>query len=121
MIQHHQFREGRDSSMDPSGPTILRPRVQIPSTISMLQFEFLVHYEMDDNKQKEPGIGPFSKTSLTCSITCTLIKILFLFHLFLVCSNINTSFTTNKCDKMIHPECGTGILTHYLLDMSLLK
>ena len=44
-------------------PTILRPRVRIPSTPSTLfQFVLLKFYrENNENKQKEAGIGPFLK------------------------------------------------------------
>ena len=43
-------------------PTILRPRVCIPSTTSTLfKFVFELWWEKDNNKQKEVGIGPFFK------------------------------------------------------------
>ena len=51
---------GRHSSVVSFAPTILWPRVRIPSTPSMLfQFVFLKLYQ--ENKQKEAGIYPFKK------------------------------------------------------------
>ena len=52
---------GHHSSVVSSAPTILQPRVRIPSTPSMLfQFVLLKLYrENNENKQKEAGIGPF--------------------------------------------------------------
>ena len=42
------------------------------------------------------------------------------FYFFSVFSNSSKIFTTNKCGKMIHLECGAGIQTHNLLTISLL-
>ena len=54
-------KRGRHSSVVSSVPTILRPRVWVPSTPSTLfQFVLLKLYrENNENKQKEAGIGPF--------------------------------------------------------------
>ena len=55
----------RHSSVDLSAPTILPPRVQIPSTPSMLlSFIVFVLYlscEKNENKQKEAEFGTFLK------------------------------------------------------------
>ena len=64
---------GRHSSVVSSVPTILRPRVRIPSTPSMLfQFVLLKLYrENNENKQKEAGIGPiFKNNSAILEIFC---------------------------------------------------
>ena len=53
---------GRHSSVEWSAPTILQPRVRIPSTIFTLyfyQFKFELYYEKDEVKRKVVGIGPF--------------------------------------------------------------
>ena len=48
----------RHSSLDLSAPTILQPKVQIPSTTSTLfQNIFELWCEKDESKQKEAGIG----------------------------------------------------------------
>ena len=50
---------GRHSSVVSSAPTILRPRVRIPS---FFQFVLLkLWWEKDENKQKVAGIGPFEE------------------------------------------------------------
>ena len=52
------------SSVDPSAPTILRPRVRIPSTNLCLTFfnlNFNCNVKKDENKHKDAGIGPFFK------------------------------------------------------------
>ena len=57
---------GRHSSMVLSAPTILWPRVQIPSTPSM-RFQFVLlelYWEKNENKEKEAKIGPFLKKNL---------------------------------------------------------
>ena len=51
--------------MDSSAPTILLPRVRVPSTPSTL-FSFIVFVlylscEKNENKQKGAGFGPFKK------------------------------------------------------------
>ena len=62
-IKREIFLGGRHSSVVSSVPTILRPRVRIPSTPSTLfQFVLLKLYrENNENKQKEAGIDPFLK------------------------------------------------------------
>ena len=56
--------------MDSSAPSILPPRVQVPSTPSMLfsinnvqivNLSFELECENNENKQKEEGIGTFLK------------------------------------------------------------
>ena len=53
----------RHSSVDSPAPTIMPPRVRVPSTPSMLlSFIVFVVYlscEKNENKQKEAGYGPF--------------------------------------------------------------
>ena len=51
------------SSVDSSAPSILPPRVRIPSTQSMLfsSYIWIVTCRKDENKQKEAEIGPFKK------------------------------------------------------------
>ena len=54
------------SSVDLTVPTILRPRVRIPSTkstLSFFQFKFELWCEKNENLQKEAGIGPFKKSN----------------------------------------------------------
>ena len=56
---------GRHGSKESSAPTILQPRGQIPSTTSTLYIvqitylSFELKCEMNLNKQKEAGIGPY--------------------------------------------------------------
>ena len=54
---------GRHSSVVSSASTILLPRVQIPSTLSMLISICVIeiYQENNENKQKEAGIGQFKK------------------------------------------------------------
>ena len=47
--------------MDSSTPSILPPRIRVPSTPSMLLSICFVSYRKDENKQKEAGIGTFFK------------------------------------------------------------
>ena len=54
----------RHSSVDSSVPSILPPRVRVPSTPSMLFFNLYLSFELEcekneKNKQKEAEIGPF--------------------------------------------------------------
>ena len=52
------------SSVDSSAPTILLPRVQVPSTPSTncyIVFMLYLSCEKNENKQKEAGFGPFLK------------------------------------------------------------
>ena len=53
----------RHSSVDLSAPSILPPRVRVPSTQSNLLsiYIWIVSCGKDENKQKEAGIGPFLK------------------------------------------------------------
>ena len=65
--------------MDLSAPSILPPRVRVPSTPSMLFSIYIVQIvylsyelqcEMNENKEKEAGIGPFLEK---CSVYLYLI------------------------------------------------
>ena len=54
----------RHTSVDPSAPTILRPRVQIPcmtSTLLFIQFKIELWCGKDNNKQEEAGIVTYLK------------------------------------------------------------
>ena len=66
-LAKNSFKGCRHSSFDWSAPTILPPRVQIPSTPSMLlSFIVFVLYllcEKNKNKQKEARFGTFLKKS----------------------------------------------------------
>ena len=50
---------GRHRSVVSSAPTILQPRVRIPSSPSTLFFKIVLFKLYRENKQKEAGIGPF--------------------------------------------------------------
>ena len=60
----------RHSSVDLSAPTILLPRVRIPSTpttlFSFIVFVLYLSFENNENKQKEAGFGPFFFKKKTC-------------------------------------------------------
>ena len=58
--RNKDIEEGRHSSVDSSAPTILPPRVWVPSTQSRLLSLYL-SCEKDENKPKEAGFGPFLK------------------------------------------------------------
>ena len=65
----------RHSSVDLSVPTILAPRVRVPSTPSTL-FSFIVFVlylsrEKNENKQKEAGVCPFFEKMLVAFRTRT--------------------------------------------------
>ena len=53
----------RHSSVESSAPTILPPRVRVPSMPSTLFHLFVLYLscEKNENKQKEAGFGPFKK------------------------------------------------------------
>ena len=58
-----KWHSSRHSSVDQCAPTILRPRVQIPTTPAMLLSIYIsiVWFEKYENRQKEAGIGPYLK------------------------------------------------------------
>ena len=60
-IEFKIYRRCRHSSVDSSLPSILPPRVQVPSTPSAFLsiYIWIVSCGKDENKQKEAGIGQF--------------------------------------------------------------
>ena len=66
---------GRHSSVVSSAPTILRPRVRIPSTPSML-FQFVIDFwcEKDKNKWKRGGDWPMFKKTHPLMLTAIIIQ-----------------------------------------------
>ena len=56
-----QWMGCRHSSVESSAPTILPPRVRVPSMPSTLFHLFVLYLscEKNENKQKEAGFGPF--------------------------------------------------------------
>ena len=69
---------GHHSSVVLSAPTILRPRVQIPSTPSMLfQFVLLKLYrENNENKQKEAGMAHLKKIMRLAPCTTSMLTVI---------------------------------------------
>ena len=76
---------GRHSSVVSCVPTIKRPQVRIPCTLSvLLQFVLLkLKWEKNKNKQKEAGIGPFLKNlsvkQTSLDVSTSTVKALIIF------------------------------------------
>ena len=99
----HLPLECRHSSVDSSAPTILSPRVRVPSTLSMLlsfivKFVLYLSCEKNENKQKDAGFGPyFLKTFFTKLVLCNSVHI----HNYLraFCSSSDSSI---KLGRIFH-------------------
>ena len=82
--------------MDSSAPSILPPRVRVPSTPSMLLSIYidLCHVEKTKINKKEAGIGPFKKTEQMGTLACSG-----QFHTSMSCRGRLTKF---------HPSTSSG-------------
>ena len=78
-----KFKGCRHSSVDSSAPSILLPRVRVPSTpstlfsiyiVQIVNLSFELECEKNKNIQKEAGIGPFLKKNKNkiCETPCTV-------------------------------------------------
>ena len=68
--------ECNNSSVDSSAPSILPPRVRVPSTPSMLSsiYIWFMSCRKFKNKEKEAGIGPFKKHLMGSENVCTSVQ-----------------------------------------------
>ena len=71
LIEKYEYKQKKGQEgcrpVDWSMPTILPPRIRVPSTPStLLSFivKFVLFLKKNEIKQKEAGFGPFNKTSI---------------------------------------------------------